>query len=359
MCYTLTNVTNNGKITSTGSHNAQVRLTGIIGLEYAAGTLTGARNNGDIEMNGEVKASIGIAGIWPVNQKAETTFIDCHNSGIISVISTTENTSSNNIGGLVGYTAQNMTFDACSNSGKTVDGVKKGIYVDQPVKHGYFDIAGCVGYVYKAKITFLNGFTNSADIYVKATNTYAGTYPVGGVLAVYNLANASYAEWTGTVKNTGKITFDGDASASKTLAVGGIIGISGAVDCEAKLVNTGDIVVKDTAKIPATNGFGGIIGVAGGTINGAQSYFTLEKNYEIAANVGFITGSARANGSVVASNCKIGGGVLKFDEADESMKVVPFTEGDFHNYIYGSGTNTDWSGTDNYDGCTLLSAKPE
>ena len=356
---TLTNVTNNGKITSTGSHNAQVRLTGIIGLEYAAGTLTGARNNGDIEMNGEVKASIGIAGIWPVNQKAETTFIDCHNSGIISVISTTVNNSSNNIGGLVGYTSMNMTFDACSNSGKTVDGVKKGIYVDQPVKHGYFDIAGCVGYVYKKKITFLNGFTNSADIYVKATNTYAGTYPVGGVLAVYNADNASYEGWTGTIKNTGKITFDGDASASKTLAVGGIIGISGAVDCEAKLVNTGDIVVKDTAKIPATNGFGGIIGVAGGTINGAQSYFTLEKNYEIAANIGFITGSARANGSVVASNCKIGGGVLKFDDADESMKVVPFTESDFHNYIYGSGTDTDWTGTDNYDGCTLLSAKPE
>ena len=354
----LTDVTNSGKISSTGTHQAQVRLGGIIGLEYASAELIRAVNTGDIEMNGEVNKSIGVGGIWPINQKAEVKCVDCHNSGAITVISTTENTSSNNIAGLVGYTAKNMTFDGCSNSGKVVDGVKKGIYVDQAINHGYFDIAGCVGYVYKAKITFLNGFTNSADIYVKATNTYAGTYPVGGVLAVYNLANASYAEWTGTVKNTGKITFDGDASASKTLAVGGIIGISGAVDCEAKLVNTGDIVVKDTAKIPATNGFGGIIGVAGGTINGAQSYFTLEKNYEIAANVGFITGSARANGSVVASNCKIGGGVLKFDDADESMKVVPFTEDDFHNFIYGSGTNTDWTGTDNYDGCSALTAKP-
>ena len=176
---------------------------------------------------------------------------------------------------MVGYTAKNMTFDGCSNSGKMVDGVAKGIYVDQPVKHGFFDIAGGVGYVYKSKITFLNGFTNSADIYVKASNKYAGTYPVGGVLAVYNTANASYAEWTGTVKNTGKITFDGDASASKTLAVGGIIGISGTEACEAKLVNTGDIVITDTAKIPETNGFGGIIGVTTGTIKGAQAYFTL------------------------------------------------------------------------------------
>ena len=352
---TFTDVTNSGKISSTGTHNAQIRMGGIIGLEYAAAEILRANNTGDIEFNGEAKNSIGVGGIWPINQKAEVKCTDCHNSGAISVISSAVNTSSNNIAGLVGYTAKNMTFDGCSNSGKMVDGVKKGIYVDQPVKHGYFDIAGCVGYVYKSKITFLNGFTNSADIHVKATNTYAGTYPVGGVIAVYNTANASYEGWTGTIKNTGKITFDGDASASKTLAVGGIIGISGAAS-EATLVNTGDIAITDTAKIPATCGFGGIMGITTGSIENAKSYFVLDND---ATNIGWITGSARANGSVVASNCKIGGGVLKFDDADESMEVVPFTESDFHNYIYGSGTNTDWTGTDNYDGCTLLSAKPE
>ena len=356
---TLTNVTNNGKITSTGTHNAQVRLSGIIGYEYAAGTLTGARNNGDIEMNGEVKASIGIAGIWSVNQKADATFTDCHNSGVISVVSSTVNTSSNNIGGLVGYTSMNMTFDACSNSGKTVDGVNKGIYVDQPVKHGYFDIAGCVGYVYKAKITFLNGFTNSADIYVKATNTYAGTYPVGGVLAVYNTANASYEGWTGTIKNTGKITFDGDASASKTLAVGGIIGISGAAS-EATLVNTGSIAITDTAKIPATNGFGGIIGVTTASIKGAHSYFTLEKSKDVAANVGFITGSARS-ATVTASECSIGGRILTgWDDSDTEPEPIytKLNTGNYYNYIYGSGNATDWTGTDNYDGCTYISSAP-
>ena len=356
---TLTNVTNNGKITSTGTHNAQVRLSGIIGYEYAAGTLTGARNNGDIEMNGEVKASIGIAGIWSVNQKADATFTDCHNSGVISVISTAVNGSSNNIGGLVGYTSMNMTFDACSNSGKTVDGVNKGIYVDQPVKHGYFDIAGCVGYVYKAKITFLNGFTNSADINVKATNTYAGTYPVGGVLAVYNTANASYEGWTGTIKNTGKITFDGDASASKTLAVGGIIGISGAAS-EATLVNTGDIAITDTAKIPATNGFGGIVGVTTASIKGAQAHFIVEKNKDIAANVGFITGSARS-ATVIASECAIGGRLLTgWDDSDSEPEPIytKLNTGNYYNYIYGSGNATDWTGTDNYDGCTYISSAP-
>ncbi len=353
---TLTNVTNNGKITSTGSHNAQVRLSGIIGYEYAGGTLTGARNNGNIEMNGEVKASIGIAGIWPVNQKADATFTDCHNSGIISVISSTVNTSSNNIGGLVGYTAKNMTFDACSNSGKTVDGVNKGIYVDQPVRHGYFDIAGCVGYVYKAKITFLNGFTNSADIYVKATNTYAGTYPVGGVLAVYNLANASYEGWTGTIKNTGKITFEGDASASSTLAVGGIIGISGTQACEANLVNTGNIIInKETAKIPATNGFGGIMGIASGTIKNAKSLCSIEA-IDVTANIGFITGSARNADTVVASNCVVGGKIctsMTGEGEAERPNMIELSAGNYYNYIYGSA---DWTGVEGYDGCKYISA---
>ena len=358
---TLTDVTNSGKISSTGSHAAQVRLGGIIGYEYAAAELTRAVNSGDIEMNGEAKKSIGVGGIWPINQKADVTCVDCHNSGTITVISTAENTSSNNIAGLVGYTAKNMVFDGCSNSGKVVDGVAKGIYVEQPVKHGYFDIAGGVGYVYKSKVTFLNGFTNSADIYVKASNTYAGTYPVGGVLAVYNLANASYDEWTGTIKNTGKITFDGDASASNTLAVGGIVGISGAAACEATLVNTGDIVITDTAKIPATNGFGGIIGVTSGSIKGAQSFLTVEKSSEVNANVGFITGSSRS-ATVIASECNVGGKILTgWDESDAEPEPIytKLNSGNFYKHIYGSGNLTDWAGTDNYDGCNYLSSKPE
>ena len=357
---TLTDVTNSGKISSTGSHAAQVRLAGIIGLEYAASELVRANNTGDIEMDGEVKSSIGIAGIWPVNQKADATFTDCHNSGAITVKSSTVNKSSNNIGGLVGYTAKNMTFDGCSNSGKMVDGVKKGIYVEQPVQHGYFDIGGCVGYVYGAnKITFLNGFTNSADIHVKVTNTYAGTYPVGGVIATYQNSGASYEGWTGSIKNEGTITFDGDASASKTLAVGGIVGISGAVPCEATLVNTGNIIIKDTAKIPATNGFGGIFGIAAGSIKGAKTHCTIEKSDNISANFGWITGSARST-TVIASNCAIGGKhITGWNDEDDTLRAEGdnLDESNYMNYIYGAPT--DWIGVENYDGCTHLSAKPE
>ena len=30
----------------------------------------------------------------------------------------------------------------------------------------------------------------------------------------------------------------------------------------------------------------------------------------------------------------------------------------YFNYIYGSGVNTDWTGTENYDGCTLIKSSP-
>ena len=355
----LTDVTNSGKISSTGTHKAQVRLGGIIGLEYASAELIRAVNTGDIEMNGEVTKSIGVGGIWPINQKAEVKCVDCHNSGAITVISTTENTSSNNIAGLVGYTAKNMTFDGCSNSGKVVDGVKKGIYVDQVVNHGYFDVAGGVGYVYRSKITILNGFTNSADIHVKVDKRMKSSYPIGGVLAIYSYnTTTNYEGWTGKIVNTGDITYEGEVLEAEQLGVGGIVGVSGANACSAELINTGKItVIKGKNGMPATYGFGGIFGIAGGAIENAQSYFSVDN--DDLTNFGWITGSARVNGSVVATNCKIGGGIMKFDDADESMKVVPFTENDFQNYIYGSGANTDWTGTDNYDGCSPLSAKPE
>ena len=148
---------------------------------------------------------------------------------------------------------------------------------------------------------------------------------------------------------------------SARLGVGGIIGLSNVTTtCEAKLVNTGDIVITDTAKIPATNGFGGIVGVTTGTIKGAKAHFTLEKSKEIAANVGFITGSARS-ATVIASECAVGGRLLTgWDDSDAEPEPIytKLNTGNYYNYIYGSGNATDWTGTDNHDGCTFLTEKP-
>ena len=93
------------------------------------------------------------------------------------------------------------------------------------------------------------------------------------------------------------------------------------------------------------------------SISNADSYCSLESDY-YTENIGWVTGSARVNGSVVAANCKIGGKTMGIDEIDESLKEITIDGSNFKNYIYGSRNQTNWEGTSNYDGCSFLSEKP-
>ena len=43
---------------------------------------------------------------------------------------------------------------------------------------------------------------------------------------------------------------------------------------------------------------------------------------------------------------------------DEKYNTTALNASNYYNFIYGSGANTDWTGTDNYDGCSLLESKP-
>ena len=73
-------------------------------------------------------------------------------------------------------------------------------------------------------------------------------------------------------------------------------------------------------------------------------------------NVGWIMGSPRA-AATLATNCKLGGTAYgDYDDEDEFYKKIPIDKDNFYNYIYG-GT-TDWTGVDNYDGCSTLASKP-
>ena len=78
------------------------------------------------------------------------------------------------------------------------------------------------------------------------------------------------------------------------------------------------------------------------------------------ANLGWATGSARVKDSIVATNCKFGGNLveIEIDDEDESQKEksTPLTADNYFDYIFG-GT-TDWTGVENYDGCTFLEASP-
>jgi hypothetical protein len=62
---------------------------------------------------------------------------------------------------------------------------------------------------------------------------------------------------------------------------------------------------------------------------------------------------------VKALQCEIGGNELgEIDPESEVPEERPITSSNFHNFIFGSGSNTDWTGAVNYDGCLFLSKKP-
>jgi hypothetical protein len=54
----------------------------------------------------------------------------------------------------------------------------------------------------------------------------------------------------------------------------------------------------------------------------------------------------------------VGGGFNKYKIEEESHELQRVTASNFHIFIYGSGKDTDWSGTDNYDGCSHLAKRP-
>ena len=359
---TLTNVKNSGKISSTATHNKEIRISGIVGPSFTGTTIENAVNTGDLDFNGAAKYGLGVAGIWAVNQAGEVTLKNCHNRASISVVSSATNTSSNHIAGLIGYSNKSVTLDGCSNSNNSAG---KGIYVDQTVNHGYFDISGGIGYIYgkssaQSTVTILNGFTNSADIHAKAVHTYASGYPVAGVLATYHLSGASFENWEGTIKNTGNITFEGESTtATDILAVGGVVGRTIA-SCEANLVNTGKIIIKkkDGSSFPTSHGFGGVIGYTTGSIKNAKCVCDIEALNIEGAKIGFITGVDRSN-TVVASNCQIGGTICTKEgeygpEDDPQWGPIKeaLAESTFYRYIYGSAITADQAST---DGCSYIS----
>ena len=124
--------------------------------------------------------------------------------------------------------------------------------------------------------------------------------------------------------------------------------------------NFTDITVENTKVAETVTIFqvGGIYGHCPSPVEGATSYCTLKVVDIPNAQVGIFSGSARSATSL-ATNCQIGGSIAgEYDEEDEEYKFHTLDASNFHNYMYGSGASTDWSGTENYDGCTVLTSKP-
>ena len=69
-----------------------------------------------------------------------------------------------------------------------------------------------------------------------------------------------------------------------------------------------------------------------------------------------ITGSARVPATPLVKNCAVGGkfcNSVSGQGEDKDRRIIELSESKYHHYIYGSGSGTDWTGTADYDGCTL------
>ena len=355
---------------------ADITIEGKVGHTlYGAGCITSNNNysrtrnsnHGDITVNAEIATNNFVGGLV-YDSGADLTYIDCHNTGNFILGEKAVVNTQTRWGGFVGKlektTAVTNTFDGCSNSG---DIIIKGV----ASKTQYAAVGGIYGAATGPSIVIIkNGFVNSGDIIFEGSTE--ATFVDGTTLANRNFvelgglfghvganivfANEANPTWTGNVVNTGTIKFAGKAASG--VRVGGIAGYMGGnapTITDGKFINTGDIVVEGEFDTTLTdyNGAGGIAGRSELVIDNAASYCSIKS---AKTPLGLITGSPRSD-VVLATNCAVGGSIVgEYNIEDEEFKTTAVTADNYYNYIYGG--QTDWTGIENYDGCTLLEANP-
>ncbi len=321
----ITNYTNSGNILFEGQSTSYLALASMIGYwrtksnSKHALTITDSTNKGNITVTGKCCYRPCIGGFIGYNSATYVNLTNIQNKGNITVNNAVDGTLTNwtSIGGIIAYDGQKTQYTKCVNSGNiTVTGNYEGEYKSAAVP---LRVGGIVGYTI-SDLNFNEGMANTGNITVGA---------------------------------------EGVTTSVKQLFVGGLWGESTKEAPAVVMVNptnTGNITVTNVTNANVEGSYiGGIIGRLNVNVSNAQCYAEIRaKGY---TNVGWIMGAARSANSK-AVNCKVGGYIRVIDEEDESESIQYITEADYFNYIYGNGINTDWSDTDNYDGCTVLTEKP-
>ena len=328
------NITNNGKVTIEAKTNIarQLNMGGVFAVNTdAVGLHKNIVNNGEVLIKKGKYAAIYLGGISGGEQplgKATNYFENCTNNGAINL----------------------------------EDGV---------VAVGNIRMGGCFAWT---KGVYDKNIRNNGDIYVGAqTSGSSRQILLGGV---YSYNSGSNYPATGGYINTGDITVTGGTNTSTNNFATTIGGIVGAYYGElANAVNVGNIYFSGETNTANSN-VGGIVGFSQGlgiihdckAYCDIQAYIPKEDGSVKTAytNVGFITGSKRipevhttkgVNLTAVVRNCQLGGTWLDdYDGSEEVYTGKKINSSNFHNYIYGG--DTDWTGVENYDGCTLLTSKP-
>ena len=320
-------------------------------------TVKNCSQEGDLTMSGtlsNVSAGQMYLGGFSYTMDKTNVFTNYHNKGNIIVTETAKIYKVTYIMGIGGYRMNSATYDGCSNSGDIIFAgefaVADGLYMSAFAGQRF------------GTVTIKNGFTNSGKVAFTGKSTVGSTIYVSSVGLVYGTAQKLTE--AGIIKNTGEIAFTGTLShASAKLRVGGIFShvpesVTTLVASDTfQMVNLGKVTCTGSVATPANVMVGGIAANTLSPINGAKAYCEMDVNSGYAS--GWITGASRVTTAPTAVNCHVGGYKMVYDQMDEEMKESPvFGTDDYFIHIYGSGVNTDWSGTTNYDGCQFLSANP-
>ena len=366
---TASDITNDGDITVNGSVGGTIYIGGCIKDPHNYHR-TRCNNNGNITVNATAGTGSFVGGIT-YDSGAKIYFIDCHNTGNLIYGEKASAVKYLSWGGLIGKIESSSTsvynvLEGCSNSG---DIIIKG----NPATAGYCSAGGAYGLIFGASTIVVDkGFVNSGDIIFEGEHTCAYTgdstiktrnsVDLGGfagiVQSTLTWSSSKYPSWSGNVINTGTIKHSGKVASNVHL--GGIFGYAEGVCptvADGSYINTGEIVCTgEYSSAAAPYGIGGIVGVAFKGISNAKSYCNMEAlGYP---GVGLITGSSRSADCIVKDS-QVGGTIIgDYDPEDEEYKTVAIDALNFHNYIYGSGSATDWGTSTDYDGCSALTASP-
>ena len=360
---------------SANGNDADIILTGSSATTFDVGGIIcipnnyhryDAYNKGNINITGaKVGTDLRVGGSES-NHNYGKTNRNYYNTGNITVDATTKVQGSVYMGGLSGgesllqYDSAPHNFENCYNSGNIKFSGEAGLSGTGVIKMGGAFACFMDSEKYDPTLTFSNGFTNSGSVtFDGILHSNDKKIYMGGLIGHLTLQTKDLSSWTGNVVNQGTITLAGESNGAPAY-VGGMIGALEILEntapaaIGAKLYQFGDVVYAGSAE---ESWVGGIMAQTNTSIANAECYCTI--NAPSAKNLGAIMGSARTEGSVVATNCKVGGSLIDtYDVEEDEYIETKLSASNFYNYIYGSGKNTDWSGTDNYDGCSYISAAP-
>ena len=349
-----------GKITYNGEHygtaTRYIDLAGVCAFTNATASIgEGCKNYGAIDCGGSVisgsKTMLRVAGVFTNAERISNGAVRrCENYGNITISHKNPGTTNSMVSGVCGVISIGLSMNELSdlhNYGN-ITVTKEASFNNNLLLGGImnvFDNPRTYKNLYNHGNITLEDFTIGGDLYMGGVTGRARTDAAG--------------TFEGTLGNEGTISVATNVTGA--VAIGGVLGLYNSPNVNTNTINIGDINVTGT--------FNGVVYIGGicagsssaGSITNAKCYCNIySSNYP----AGFIFGTERST-TCKAINCAVGGKIAttttKYEDSDGIEVFAPLwvelSDTNFFDYMYG-GT-TDWTGVENYDGCSFLSVVPE